>query len=293
MRRSLLAAAVCLFASAADAATTVVDNFWYGFRTLPAAGGSTLNGASSTAATWFNAEWNNPSDYNAYTSFTCPSGWGNCFGAWSANEWTVLYTSGGTPHIILGERGNNIACSTELDNLAAPINSVTYPGYPVAVLSTPNLAAITNLYAKFTVTPLYDDNGIGAATCSSALTKGSMLFAVSLSSTGGQTLFYQLIIRTFNQPSFVPAWFANSNPFGYNDSMENYGGLRKGIPYFVATTFLQDLLPRLTAVITSASNGLDTTVADWKVASIYIGNLAYGNVTVESDWSNVFVYSVP
>src|SRR5207253_1652675 len=98
-----------------------------------------------------------------------------------------------------------------------------YPRYPQAVLAYPNLGALSKLYVNFSVIPIYDGYGRGAATCASNLTKGSVVFAISLSSSGGQTLFYQIILRTFNQPSLTSAFFHNSNPFGWNDSLDNYG----------------------------------------------------------------------
>jgi hypothetical protein len=298
-------AAVVLGGNGAQSDTVVVAPFSTGFYLLPAAGGSKLYGPTGPGATWFNAQWNSPADYANYKPFKCPAARTECYTARSPNERAEAYTVGGVQHIVLGERGSNIACGTELDNLLAPVNSARFPGYPAAVVSRPNLGALAKLNVKFTVAPLFDGYAEGVATCSSALTKGSVFFALTLScppkqgscGVSGQTLFYELFIRLFNQPAFSPAFFANSNPFGFHDALDQFPRCgswpRTGFQYSVPSTFSCDVLPRLKKIISTASNGLDRVLKDWNVGSAYMGNVLYGHVRVESDWSDVSVYSVP
>lgn len=293
MRIACMLFVTALLPLSARAEPVLVQNFTHGVCIVPSGGGSMLYGCSDPAATWTVTQWSQPdSDLGKFAAFACISGHVNCQRAWSKPLSATLYSTNGTPHILLAENGATLPCypgngspsGYELDNLAESINSSTYRRHPSAILSRANLGTLaSSLTVHATVTPV-----IGAVNAVNRckIARGNLLIAVTFNSSTGQTLFDQISIGQVNV-SIGSGFFSNSNPFGYREVLTNLGYSAKSISWNSASTLNLNVLSRIKTIISGARNGMDANVAHWSTGGIYVGQFVYGGVSMSSDWSNV------
>src|SRR5438874_13041548 len=78
--------------ASAGAQTTLVKTWDTGDWIVPTTRGAPLYGASSTAADFAIAQWDNPSPLSAFATSRCSPGRANCFTASSPNITDSLYT---------------------------------------------------------------------------------------------------------------------------------------------------------------------------------------------------------
>ncbi len=128
---------------------------------------------------------------------------------------------------------------------------------------------------------------------------GNLVFAVILNDHAvhpAQVFFCQLFLsrlcgadpslklRSCAQPKSMFQYFVK-NPFGTDDDLPLAGQpwLLQGQP----TRVQLDLLPRLIGAIRSGRGGMDQNLSDWTVGSVYLGQIMYGDVTLQSTWRDV------
>jgi hypothetical protein len=270
-----------------SAQTVLIGTWNRGDWIVPPVRGRALYGASSPDANFAVSQWGNPSELSPFVSQRCPSQRMNCFVASSPNITDTLYTDArGNRWVDLVSKGTGKPCfpapDDELDNLESAISHV-YKIFPQAVLGSANLGKISHLDLAVTAEPV-SFSVLAGAQCSSRATGAGMLVAVVLNDRAArQTLFFQL--RLHGYPSEVgPGFFKNRQPFGFRDEIGMFGLYGDGLPIGKPATITLDLLPRLKAVLSTATNGLDRNVQNWSTGSAYMGQNVFGNVRAETAW---------
>jgi hypothetical protein len=129
-----------------------------------------------------------------------------------------------------------------------------------------------------------------------AVNKGSPIAALILHNghtQPAQTLFYQVILRPFcpGEPSYDHPCstqrrrlepFAQTNPFGVNDYITRLG--QEYLPLGITRHLRVDLLPALEQALASTSRSLDSDPSHWIVDDVYLGQIVFGDVVLQSDW---------
>ena len=248
---------------------------------IPGTGGKVLYGQTDLSDNYAVAQWSNPNELSGFATAPCSFG-SNCYKATSANIVDTIYTGPDSNRWIdFTTTGVGLACGTEMDSLQRPLDS-TYARYPSAVLGTASIGSLSHLYVFFKAEPVsfvtVDNN------CST--TQANMLFDVTLSDkSASQTIFYQPSLFKYPAPSHA-FWFSNTNPFGYQAVMGNYG-LRSLVPGVVSDFTGNnsiDILPDITTQIRAATNGLDPNVNNWYVTGAYYGHATWGDMNPETEF---------
>jgi hypothetical protein len=273
--------------ASANARTPLIETWDKGDWIVPTTRGALLYGASSIDADFAVAQWNNPSPLGAFVAGRCSAGRTNCFTAASPNITDSLYTDNlGNHWVDLLSAGTGAACyprnGAELDNLQTAIGPV-YRRYPQAVLASANVGKSSHLYLSVTAEPKAFATLAGAQ-CSPQGTAAAMLVAVVFNNLRAhQTLFYQLRLQGYRSPA-APGFFANHQPFGFRDIIGKFGVYRDGLPAGRPTALSIDILLRLKAILSTATNGLDRNPGNWTTGSAYMGQIVFGNVRAETAW---------
>lgn len=248
---------------------------------IPGTGGKVLYGQTDLSDNYAVAQWSNPNELSGFASASCSFG-SNCYKAKSANIVDTIYTGPDSNRWIdFTTTGIGLACGTEMDSLQRPLDS-TYARYPSAVLGNASIGTLSHLYVFLKAEPVSFvtlDNH-----CST--TQGNMLFDVTLSDrSASQTMFYQPSLYKYPIASHA-FWFSNTNPFGYQAVMGNYGlsPLVPGVRSDFTGNNPIDILPDIKAQITAATNGLDTNPNNWYVAGAYYGHATWGDVNSETEF---------
>lgn len=272
---------------ASHAAVVLIDTWNRGDRIVPVTRGEVLYGASAPDADFAISQWGNPTELSPFAAEKCPRQRTNCFVTGSPNITDRLYTDArGVRWVDLVSKGTGKPCfpspNYELDNFEAAIGEV-YKAYPQAVRGSAHLGAISHLYVSVTAEPVAFSMLQGAQ-CAPRSSGAGMLLAVVLNNRAArQTLFYQL--RLHGYPSQAgPGFFANRQPFGFRDVIGLFGVYGNDIAIGRPTAIRLDLLPRLKAVLSTATNGLDRDIQNWSTGSVYMGQNVFGNVRAETAW---------
>jgi hypothetical protein len=274
---------------------TTPTDLWVGAdgRRDPSGGGLLLYGPTDPGASWYVSQWNNPVD--ELTGFQLTSNKPNqkiYKAESSAASVAVTKDSNGTS-VVISQDGLKMPCKLrsglpgEFDVLLGmnhrwvnhKINDATLPAPHSSGLD--RLSKMASLIQRITVQPIKEWSPYSVARC--ANNQGNLMVAVVLRddiALPKQVLYYQLALRTIchNGPGSV------AKNFGYRDVLGSFG--KTMVPLLVKTRFEINLLPVLTKLLTAAGNGLDTNLANWRVMSGYFGQNIWGNVGMESSWSD-------
>lgn len=275
---------LCLLALAATdvrAQTTLISNWNLGAWIIPNPKTTTLYGASNPSANWANEQWGNLPNLGAYQPVICAQG-SNCFLATSPYVTSTLFTDGvGNVWDDIVQDGRVLACTNELDVGLQAIDS-RYPAYPSAVLATANLGTAQHLWVTVTVEPVaFQTIDLNCHATHAVVRVGLLL----KNQAANQQLVYTVRLFLYrkgrNNP---PVWWDDKGPvFGYDDSLTTFG-----LPLATlgqASTYSIDVLPALQQVISAATNGLDSNIANWNTAWAYTETHANGDIVGEVEWS--------
>ena len=188
----------------------------------------------------------------------------------------------------------------EFDLFASPNDlSVKAPRQPGLLRAGRSALVLGTLKSLVFSTDLVMTEGLAASRKQCRANFGNVVFAVILNDRETrpfQTFFYQIFLsklcgaggpvnlQSCARPPRMFQYFA-TNPFGTDDFLPLAGApfIPDGQPLRVHV----DLLPRLVAMIRTARGGVDQTLSRWTVGSVYLGQIMYGDVTMQSNWRNV------
>lgn len=173
-------------------------------------------------------------------------------------------------------------------------------GYPGGVI--PSLEEITNIEFQGTITLVSASQSKKSVDC--GVNQSGTIVSLVLSSTGGQTLFYQIDLSVecyrgtdqgqgcYGGP-VVEYFFSDSNPYGIDDPITNYGE-RLLKPGGSITMTGINLAPRLKKLIQGGSpdSSMDTNLADWQITDMYFGQHSWGRANLSTQWSGEFLVSM-
>jgi hypothetical protein len=170
-------------------------------------------------------------------------------------------------------------------------------GYPTG--NIPTLEEITALDFQGSVTVVAASQDTSSFEC--PVNQSQVIPSLILSSTTGQTIFYQLELGLECYPGTNPGegcyngnhgeYFCFvSNPYCIADPITSYGHsfLNQGDSIAMGGF---NLAPRLKTLISGGSpDGLmDTNPADWQITDMYFGQSAWGQADLETQWSGEFL----
>jgi hypothetical protein len=217
----------------------------------------------------------------------------------------VAFDSTGTT-LTLEQDGSVVPCKDknnnpfEFDLFAAPnapnVKSPRLSGYSWSDSHGPALSGLTGLEFDANVVMT---QGLATSRKQCKANFGNMVVAVILndrSTHPAQVFFYQFFFSrlcgsnpsvklTSCRPPKNMFQFFLKNPFGTDD----YSPLA-GMPWLVQgqpTKIQINLLPRIVNALKTAHGGLDQNLSHWTVGSMYLGQIIYGDVTLQSTWRDV------
>jgi hypothetical protein len=188
----------------------------------------------------------------------------------------------------------------EFDLFAKPnVPNVKAPrlsGYSRSGPYGPALSDLTGLMFGANVTMT---QGLATSRKQCRVNFGNTVFAVILndrSAHPSQVFFYQLFLSRFcgsdasvKLPACTPPknmyQFFVKTPFGTDDYLP-----LAGKPWLLqrqSTEIQVDLLPRLISAIRTGRGGIDQNLSHWTVGSVYLGQIMYGDITLQSTWRDV------
>lgn len=192
----------------------------------------------------------------------------------------------------------------EFDLFAEPnsanVKSPRQSRYLWSELRGPALSGLTHLMFGADVTM---SEGLATSRKQCRVNSGSVVFAVILvdrSVHPSQVFFYQLLLSRLcgsdaslkllscAPPKSMYQYFVKG-PFGTDDYLP-----LSGKPWLLqgqATKLYVDLLPRLVSAIRTGRGGIDQNLSHWTVGSVYLAQIMYGDVTLQSTWRNICLVS--
>jgi hypothetical protein len=208
--------------------------------------------------------------------------------------------------LTLAQNGRVVPCEGknnrpfEFDLFAAPndarVKPPRWPGYLSPAIQNSDLNALTGLIFQADVQMT---QGLATPGKHCQTNFGNAVVAVILNDRAthpAQVFFYQLFVSRFcgviasiKLPSCgletKMLQFFKKNPFGTDDYAPLAGAawLAPGRK----TKIQIDLRPRLISAIETAQGGVDQNLSHWRVGSMYLGQIIYGDVTLQSTWRNV------
>ncbi len=178
-----------------------------------------------------------------------------------------------------------------------PSGILSVNGYPTG--SIPTLDQITDINFQGTMTVVAASQSTSSFEC--GVNQSQVIPSLILSSTTGQTLFYQLELALECYPGTLPGagcvsgpptefFCQGTEPYCIGDPITSYGHslLNQGDSITMGGI---NLAPRLRALISGGSpDGLmDKNPADWKITDMYIGQSGWGRANLETQWSGEFL----
>lgn len=188
----------------------------------------------------------------------------------------------------------------EFDLFASPNDlNVKAPRQPGLLRAGRSALVLSTLKSLVFSTDLVMTEGLTVPRKQCKVNFGNVVFAVILNDRETrpfQTFFYQIFfselcgaggpvnLQPCARPPRMFQYFVTS-PFGTDDFLPLPGG--PFIPDGQKTRLRVDLLPRLVTMIRTARGGVDQALSHWTVGSVYLGQIMYGDVTMQSSWRNV------
>jgi len=278
--------------------------------------GYDMRGATSPQANWMAASWFNPS--GALDDFRSNRASNGATYDMAANPSQTIdfYPSG--KRYSIWQTSRLLGCQTEFDSFVQ--TNPDLPQFPSA-RATParhTLAGMEHLYHAITVELLpfaLVGQPISCPENRPTPTQGVVMTALVLRDNftdPPSTFFYQLRLAYFGEglpPTSYDypadeAWFGREIPpalwwhdrafnprsptfkniFGYSENISSYGATM-AVPGKLSE-YKIDMLPRLTSLIKSGTNGIDRELSHWIVLGTYHGDASWGHVRFGGMWSN-------
>jgi len=178
-----------------------------------------------------------------------------------------------------------------------PSGILSASDYPTGAI--PTLEEITDINFQGSVTVVAASRSTSSFDC--AVNQSQVIPSLILNSTNGQTIFYQLELGLECYPGTDPregCYHGNhgeyfcfvSNPYCIADPITSFGQNFLN-PGDSITMDGINIAPRLRALIRGGSpdGKMDTNPADWKVTDTYVGQSAWGQANLETEWSGEFL----
>jgi hypothetical protein len=264
-----------------------------------------LSWGQQSGAIWKPFTITNPSStVRRYTSSTLKTAYDPMSVSFQTNPTTGAWTS-----TTLSQTATTYCGSSpqEFDHFLQPNDPTFIPTNPSGILpansypggAIPNLDQITAIEFKGTVKLVTASQSTSSLEC--GVNQSSTMVSLILSSTGGQTLFYQLLLSQECYPGTdtgvgcygypaIEYFFFGSNPYGIDDPITSYGHnlLNPGDSITMSNI---NIAPRLRDLIKGGSpdGKMDTNPADWKITDMYFGQNAWGRANLKTKWSGEFL----
>jgi hypothetical protein len=268
----------------------------------PPPGGPRIYSVTSDSPNWFVSQWNIPGEKLSPFVHRQTDGTTVFEAHAPAADVRILIAPSRTA-VILAQNGSVLPCLNqvgrprEFDLFISPGKLRGRPStpQPAQAGASASLSELTALVQSATVA-IRTARPPGDKNCT--LNKGNALLALILHNTVAQpkqTLFYQLALNRFcgrasperrrecDAPPRHFNFFSTRNPFGVDDMLPLVGE-----PFLAggeSRVLRIDLLPRLKDIIASAPAGMDPDVSHWVVDGAYAGQHIYGDVILETEWS--------
>lgn len=256
-------------------------------------------GAAGKAPSWTIAQWNIPSKLPVQSA---PNGSG-----WTIRnphgEVTVTSGDGSADfRVELSQTGDALACGVEYDLFIAPIDRLTYPGYPEGLLSpaaaeSQPIGALKSLTlelnaaeAQESVTPRCAKTG--------KVDYGYAVAGIVLSHHHAQqVLYYQILLRdtrsTLHQHACnvgtVPWWWSGPVNYGINDTIAAYQSSCL-TPGSGTHHYRLNVLERLKLHIQSGPAPLNKDLSRWKISGLYVGIGIEGSTRLRASFGGIRLY---
>jgi hypothetical protein len=209
---------------------------------------------------------------------------------------TVREVSGEPIRFVIHQSGERLGCEKnrvpiEFDGFIGANTRANNPDSSSAerpIVQTP-LAGLTSLTQKLTVK--LDSIVTLRQTCE--VTKAASIVCIVFSNKiAHQTFFLQVVVLGLGVGR-QPFWWARGQKngrYGYNlvadTAKTNWQpGQEKEISI--------DVLPNVMSLISSGSFGIDKNLDNWLISGAYFGNVVYGQIEIETEWSAYSLTAVP
>jgi len=218
-------------------------------------------------------------------------------------------TTGAWTSTTLGQTATTYCGSSpqEFDLFLQPNDPTFIPANPSGILPAssypggviPNLEQITVVEFQGKVKVVSASQSTSKPEC--GVNQSGTIASLILSSTGGQTLFYQLDLSVECYPGTDKGvgcygypvqeyFFSGSNPYGIDDPITSYGqnllnpGDSISMTNINIATRLKDLI-----IGGSPDGKMDTNPADWQITDMYVGQHSWGRANLKTQWSGEFL----
>ncbi len=239
----------------------------HGFWLAPSPWNGTLYGANVTNANWYFTQWHNPG--RKFQPFAGHS---------TATRSGRLIDLGGQWEI--AQSGYNLPPDTEFSVFASPIRADIYPSHPPAISTSGPLSEMEYLHHTIGFMPKHE-----RMVAEVDQNHGGYLSAIVLKNTeAGDSLYYQLALRSINRRPHHGWWQWSGPRWGYCDTILNF---EESIAAVGERKFYHlDLLPRLKKILRNAANGVDSDPSHWVVVGAYHGSHIWGDVRLTGVWDS-------
>jgi len=264
-----------------------------GAVSLEARAGHALTGAvgdpQAPAPTWHVAQWNIPVELPPGRAPAPGRGWR------LANDYAQLAWNRETGTYELGTDGrlDRPDCRDEFDLFLEP-NGPTLPQAPGGVQPSQPLAQLRAVRLHFGYRLAAQ-----ATTARCRTNYASSIVAVVLDAPRRrQTLYYQVVLVDSRGgdrgPALRRAWCPGNSEHDFCvDTSVTRFGMPAPAPGGPRTVYDFDLRDELADLIRAGHGALDTELADWHVASVYLGNIVLGGAATTTQWDGFSLSTEP
>jgi hypothetical protein len=255
----------------------------------------------SATPRWLVSQWGIPVDLTGSQTVATGANW-NIANNWGALQYTVADKS-----YSLSQNGISAGsppCGIEYDLFLAPLGQ-NYSTYPQGFSESKPLSQLANLGFRAGVTVVYENI---QNRCGSTHNADYINYAASFifNSTSGQTLFYQVSLRTaghtpsggsFGIPNM--SWCPNNNDpatahlYCVDDNITYVNGNQTNLVVGQRQEYIGDILPRVKQAIQSqfrrgdgSNEMIDGNLSRWKLVGFYIGSMIQGGANATSKWDS-------
>ncbi|HSB94998.1 MAG TPA: hypothetical protein VLC91_01015 [Spongiibacteraceae bacterium] len=247
---------------------------------------------------WVIAQWGIPVDLNGSQAVAPGNSW-SIANAYGAVQYNVSGANGQSYTIAQNGTGAALPCGTEYDLLLQPVG-IDYPTAPQGSAPSKPLDQLANLGFRLGVTVNFEAI---QQRCAAPLNYnyGRDFVAFVLSSTTGQTLFYQVQLRTVGRsglpnmtwcpnngdPATAHLFCVDDDISRVNSSLQDIATVGQRVQY--AT----DMLPRLKQVLQSnfvrfdgSGEMIDGNIGHWRLTGLYFGSQVLGGANIRATFDS-------
>lgn len=252
--------------------------------------------SSAPPATWYVAQWNIPQELVGSKTVTPGAAWN------ISNQYGRVAYIPGTGGYELAQSGSTSpACGTEYDLFLEPTDNANYPGYPLGIIPSGALSAISSIKMRAGINVTYE--AVSSRCATPNVNYVAYIASLVLSNTvNSQTLFVQIDMRDSrptqnNYRSWCPGYETDAYPKQFcEDTDIRAFGAPALVPGAGRILYNIDLYSELRSLIQTghvksmASSGnsydvsLDTDLSHWNISGLYVGQTLQGGAVATSQW---------